>query len=62
MKPEWPRFNLDEIPESGRMQLVAIAYEAAKEYMQQPGIQEKYEKWLEQREAKKSDTKKDELE
>lgn len=48
--------DLDSIPESVRMQLVAIAYEAAKEYIQQPGIQEKFERWREQREAKKSAT------
>ena len=60
MKQELPRFNLDEIPESERMQLVAIAYEAAKEYIQRPGIQAKYEQWLEKRKAKRADTKKDE--
>lgn len=49
-------FDLESIPESERMQLVAIAYEAAKEYMQQPGIQEKFELWREQQEAKKSAT------
>lgn len=46
-------FDLELIPESERMQLVAIAYEAAKEYMKQPGIQEKYEQWLKQRETKR---------
>ena len=49
-------FDLESIPESERMQLVAIAYEAAKEYLQQPGIQEKYERWREQRESKRSAT------
>ncbi len=48
--------DLDSIPESARMQLVALAYEAAKEYIQQPGIQEKFERWREQQEAKKSAT------
>lgn len=48
--------DLDSIPESVRMQLVAAAYEAAKEYIQQPGIQEKFERWWDQREAKKSTT------
>jgi len=56
MKQELPRFNLNKIPESGRIQLVAIVYEAAKEYIQQPGVQEKFEQWREQREAKKSAT------
>lgn len=49
-------FDLESIPESKRMQLVAIAYEAAKEYIQQPDIQEKFELWREQREVKKSAT------
>lgn len=53
-------FDLESIPESERMQLVTIVHEEAKKYFQQPGVQEKYEKWLEQREAKKADTKKDE--
>ena len=48
--------DLDSIPESVRMQLVSVAYEAAKEYIQQPGIREKFERWREQREAKKSAT------
>ena len=46
--------NLDSIPESARMQLVATVYEAAKEYIQQPGVREKFERWREQREARKS--------
>ena len=49
-------FDLESIPESKRMQLVAIANEAAKEYLQHPRIQEKYERWREQREVKRSAT------
>lgn len=45
--------DLDSIPESVRMQLVAAVYEAAKEYIQQPGIREKFERWKEQRDTKK---------
>lgn len=48
--------DLDSIPESVRMQLVAAVCEAAKEYIQQPGIREKFERWREQRDAKKSAT------
>lgn len=50
-------FDLESIPESERMQLVAIVYEKVKKYFQEPGVQEKYELWLEKREAKKAATK-----
>lgn len=50
-------FDLESIPESERMQLVAIVYEEVKKYFQEPGVQEKYELWLEKREAKKAATK-----
>lgn len=52
--------NLDSIPESARMQLVATVYEAAKEYIQQPGVREKFERWREPREARKSATNEEE--
>lgn len=56
MKEKRVSIDLDSIPESARMQLVATVYEAAKEYIQQPGIREKFERWREQRDAKKSAT------
>lgn len=50
-------FDLESIPESERMKLVSIVYEEVKKYFQEPGVQEKYELWLEKREAKKAATK-----
>lgn len=52
--------DLDSIPESVKMQLVAAVCEAAKEYIQQPGIREKFERWREQWEDRKPATNEDE--
>ena len=60
MQEDLINIELDSIPESVRMQLVAAVYEAAKEYIQQPGIREKFERWKEQRDTKKPATQEQE--
>lgn len=50
---ELPKFNLDEIPESSRQALLAIIHRAANEYIKQPGVAEKFEKWKAEREQRR---------
>lgn len=40
------------IPDSIRFKLLSSAYDAAAAYMEQPGVREKYERWLAEKEAR----------
>lgn len=50
---EKPEFNLDEIPDSSRLVLLSIIHHEANEYLKQPGIAEKFERWKAEREQRR---------
>lgn len=47
-----PKFNLSEIPDNSRLVLLSIIHREAIEYLKQPGIDEKFERWKADREKK----------
>lgn len=48
-----PQFDLEEIPESSRQVLLSIIHYEANEYLKQPGIAEKFERWKADREQRR---------
>ena len=51
VKNEKVVIDLDSIPEYVRQYLLASFVEAAREYMKQPEMQEKFERWMEEKKA-----------
>lgn len=49
-----PLVDIDtsQIPEHIRLELLAIAYDATIAYFQQPGVEEKYQRWKAEKERK----------
>lgn len=45
------KIDTSQIPESVRMTMLDIIYPAVIEYFKQPGVEEKYQEWLRDREA-----------
>lgn len=45
------KIDTSQIPESVRMTMLDIIYPAVIEYFKQPGVEEKYQEWLREREA-----------
>ena len=52
------RVNLDEIPDSVRMELLAVAYNSTVEFFKQPGTQEAFEEWQKKKKEASNATKK----
>lgn len=45
------KIDTSQIPESVRMTMLDIIYPAVIEYFKQPGVEEKYQAWLREREV-----------
>ena len=45
MKKSLPQFIFSKIPESSRQALLAIIHREANEYLNQPGVAEKFKQW-----------------
>lgn len=52
------KIDTSQIPESVRMTMLDIIYPAVIEYFKQPGVEEKYQQWLREREAHTESTSK----
>lgn len=46
------KLDTSQIPESVRMGLLDVIYAETVKYFQQPGVQERFEQWKKEREAK----------
>lgn len=46
------KIDTSQIPEAVRMTMLDIIYPAVVEYFKQPGVEEKYQQWLRDREAR----------
>ena len=57
MPKEMPQFNLEEIPDSSRLVLLSIIHQEATEYLKQPGVADKFEKWKAEREQRRMASK-----
>ncbi len=53
VSPEKPQIHIrtELIPDYVLHELLSAAYDAAAAYMEQPGVREKYERWLAEKEA-----------
>lgn len=47
------KIDTSQIPEAVRMTMLDIIYAATVEYFKQPGVEEKFEQWKKEREAKR---------
>ena len=50
--------DTSKIPEHIRIELLSIAYDATVAYFQQPGVEEKYQRWLANKKEKKANAAK----
>lgn len=46
------KVNTHQIPEHIRIELLSVIYDATAAYFQQPGVEERYERWKAEKEKK----------
>lgn len=54
--PNTVAIDTSQIPEHIRLELLSIAYNATVAYFQQPGVEERYQRWKAEKEKKASQT------
>lgn len=50
--PNTVAIDISQIPEHVRLELLSIVYDATAAYFQQPGVEERYQRWKAEKEKK----------
>lgn len=48
----YPTLNPDRIPESAKYEIAKATFQSVCRYFEQPGVQEKFEKWMAERDQR----------
>lgn len=48
----YPTLNPDRIPESTKYEIAKATFQSVFQYFEQPGVQEKFEKWMAERDQR----------